>query len=221
VQLAFDQSGNLLVVAYRGNGSVFALDPNQRDGKIELLQRQPAEPRPGVLPVLPLNLWKTNAEFIREATQDPPFHYVSPDGTTFIPASEEFTTGAVRWGTKLSNELRAFSMGPAIGGQKFYISNEAELQTWSFDVSPDGTLANPRLFAEEGGEGLAVDDHGNVYLAAGQIRVFDSSGEPIDTITIPQRPTSLAFGDEDGKSLYITARSALYRVRTRFGGRKR
>ncbi len=218
VQLAFDQAGNLLVVAYEGNGSVFALAPNFDESQIVKLEPLPAEPRPGLVPVLPLNLWKTQVEFIRDATLEKPFQYVSPDGTTFIPASEDFATGAERWGSKLSNELRAFSLAPAIKGRPFYVSNEAELQTWSFEVGPAGTLANPKLFAQEGGEGLAVDAQGNVYLAAGQVRVFNPSGELIDTIDVPQRPTSLAFGGEDRKTLYITARSSLYRLRTQSRG---
>ena len=59
--------------------------------------------------------------------------------------------------------------------------NEAELQTWSFRVDPDGALADPKLFVEDGGEGLAVDSGGRVYVAAGQIRVYDPTGKRIAT----------------------------------------
>jgi sugar lactone lactonase YvrE len=85
-------------------------------------------------------------------------------------------------------------------------------------VEPDGTLSNGKLFADEGGESIAVDDRGNVYLAAGQILVFDPSGKKIDTIMVPQRPISIVFGGKDKKTLFITARSCLYSVRTKFGG---
>jgi sugar lactone lactonase YvrE len=95
------------------------------------------------------------------------------------------------------------------------VCNEAELQTWSFRVEPDGALAAPKLFVEEGGEGLAVDTEGRVYLAAGQIRAFDSAGKRVGVIEVPQRPTSLVFGGQDRKTLFITARSALYGVRIR------
>lgn len=47
-----------------------------------------------------------------------------------------------------------------------YVTNEAELKTWRFNVGPDGTLSEPKLFATEGGESVAVDDRGNVYIAA-------------------------------------------------------
>ena len=92
----------------------------------------------------------------------------------------------------------------------FYVTNEAELKTWVFSVGPDGVLSEPRLFAEEGGEGVAVDEQGNVYIAAGQIKVFDPSGRPIETLDVPQRPTCLVFGGKDRRTLFITARSGLY-----------
>lgn len=95
------------------------------------------------------------------------------------------------------------------------VINEAELQTWSFRVEPDGAFAEPRLFVEEGGEVLAVDTDGRVYLAAGQIRVFDPAGKRVGVIGVPQRPTSLVFGGPDRKTLFTTARSALYGVRIR------
>ena len=144
-----------------------------------------------------------------------PHHYLSPDGTTFIPAGDDFATGAVSWGIKLADLLRTFGVAPAAAGKRFYMCNEAELQTWSFRVEPDGALADPKLFAEEGGEGLAVDAAGRVYLAAGQIRVFDPTGKRAGVIEVPQRPTGLVFGGPDRKTLFITARSALYGVRIR------
>jgi sugar lactone lactonase YvrE len=95
------------------------------------------------------------------------------------------------------------------------VSNEAELQTWSFRVDPEGVLADPKLFVEEGGEGVAVDAQGRVYIAAGQIRVFSPAGEAVGVIEVPQRPTGVVFGGPDRNTLFITARSALYGVRIR------
>jgi sugar lactone lactonase YvrE len=214
-QLAFDQAGNLLIVAYEGNGTVLAVNPNNPNAEPQKLEARPAQARPGEIPVLPVNRWTGTSQFMSDSTLQKPYHYVSPDGTTFIPAGEDFTTGAVSWGIKLADLLRAHRLAPAVEGKRFYVSNEAELQTWSFTVGPDGTLSNPKLFADEGGEGIAVDVRGRVYLAAGQIRVFNPDGEPIDIIRVPQRPTCLIFGGMDRKSLFITARSALYRVSVR------
>jgi sugar lactone lactonase YvrE len=214
VQLAFDQAGNLLVVAYTGNGTVLAFRPDVNDSEMVSLTAQPAAPRPGMTAVLPVNRWMGDGEFMRSSTTPKPFHYLSPDGTTYIPAGRDFTTGATMWGTKLADLLRAFGLAPAGAGRPFYVTNEAELKTWAFNVGPHGTLSDPRLLVNEGGESVAVDDRGNVYLAAGQIRVFDPSGKQIDTIEVPQRPTCLVFGGRDRQTLFITARSSLYSVRT-------
>jgi sugar lactone lactonase YvrE len=214
-QLAFDKAGNLLVVCYASNGTVLAFRPDVNDSELVTLTAQPAAPRPEMTAVLPVNRWMGDDEFMRDSTTPKPFHYISPDGTTFIPADKDFTTGATMWGTKMADVLRAFRLAPATARQPFYVTNEAELKTWSFKVGDDGTLSDARLFANEGGECVTTDDQGNVYLAAGQIRVFDSSGKQIDTIEVPQRPTCLIFGGPDRKTLFITARSAFYSVRTR------
>jgi sugar lactone lactonase YvrE len=131
----------------------------------------------------------------------------------FIPAGQDFVTGAMMWGTKLADVLRAFSLAPAAAGRPFYVTNEFELKTWAFDVGPDGTLANPRLFAEQGGESLAVDAAGNVYIAAGQIYSYSPSGTVRGVIEVPQRPICLAFGGKDRQTLFVAAHDTLYSIR--------
>jgi sugar lactone lactonase YvrE len=218
VQLAFDKAGNLLVVAYAGNGTVLAFRPDVNDSETVTLTPQPAAPHAGMTAVLPVNRWMGDDEFMRDSTTPKPFHYLSPDGTTFIPAGQAFTTGAQQWGIKMADVLRAFRLAPAVTGRPFYVTNEAELKTWSFKVGEDGTLSDPKLFVNEGGENVTTDDQGNVYIAAGQIMVFDPSGRQIDTIEVPQRPTCLVFAGQDRQTLFITARFSLYSIQTRHPG---
>ncbi|UCD51271.1 MAG: SMP-30/gluconolactonase/LRE family protein, partial [Phycisphaerales bacterium] len=215
VQLAFDRTGHLLVVAYDGKGTVLAFDPEVQDSEIITLKAEPAVARVQAKAVLPVNRWMGDRGFARDSTMRKPYHYVSPDSTVFIAAGEDFVSGAIMWGTKLSDLLRAFRIAPAAPGQPFYVTNEAELRTWVFKVGPGGTLSEPRLFAQVGGENVAVDGQGNVYIAAGDVQMFDASGKVLGAIKIPQRPTSLVFGGADRKTLFITARSALYSVSTR------
>ena len=87
--------------------------------------------------------------------------------------------------------------------------------TWSAAVELDGNLSDLKLFANQGGEGVAVDREGRVFIAAGQIYVYSASGQPIETIETPERPIQLAFGSGDGRSLFIAARTSLYSVRIR------
>ena len=93
------------------------------------------------------------------------------------------------------------------------------MATWSALVGDDGGLSDLRLFVNQGGEGVATDAEGNVYIAAGDVLVYDPSGTLIETIPVPGRPTQVVFGGPDGRTLFLPARDALYAVRTRVPGR--
>ena len=67
-------------------------------------------------------------------------------------------------------------MAPAVAGQPFYVTDESEEKTYVGIVGVDGAISNLRLFAEQGGEGVTVDEKGNVYIAAGQVFVYDPFG---------------------------------------------
>ena len=214
VNLAFDKAGNLLVVSYAGNGVVYAFKPGEPEGAIQILKPEPAVPRSGAAAVLAVGDYHLNLP-----PHSRPYQYVSPDGTTFISAGQDFFSGAMSWGVKSADLLRGFSLAPAAPGKPFYMTDESELKTYSATVGPDGAISSVKLFAEQGGEGVAVDSQGNVYIAAGQIYVYNPAGALIDTIEVPERPLQLAFGGKDGQTLFIPARSSLYAVGTRFKGR--
>ncbi len=214
-QLTFDKSGNLIVVSYDGNGTIYSFAPNSPDEDITLLKPQPTAQRPSMSAVLPVNHWRNEHDFLEAVPVPKPYQYVSTDGSTFIPAGEDFVSGTLYYGTKMADLLRAFGLAHATPGKPFYVSDESEQKTYAVSVAPDGTLTNPKLFAEQGGESVAQDAEGNVYIAAGQIYVYNPSGQLIDTIEVPDRPIDLVFGGKNGKTLFILARSALYSVETR------
>ena len=217
-ELAFDKQGDLMVISYAGNGTVYSFRPAEANDDIQLLKPEPARSRPGMTPILPVNVWRNQNDFIAVESAKKPFQFVSPDGTTFIPAGEDFVSGKLYYGARLDDELRAFGMAPAVPGHSFFISDEEEEKTYAADVQADGTLANPKLFAEQGGESVTVDEGGHVYIAAGQVFVYDRSGQAIDTINVPERPVQLLFGGSDRKTLFILARTSLYSVECRFAG---
>jgi hypothetical protein len=219
VQLVFDKSGDLMVISYAGKGVVYSFGPDSRDDAIRLIKAESAAPRPGMTPVLPVDYWRNENDFLAALPVKKPYQFLSPDRSTFIPAGEDFITGQLYYGTKLHDLLRAFGMAPAVAGQPYYVSDESGERTYSASVGSDGTLSNLKLFAERGGESVAVDEKGNVYIAAGQVLVYDSSGRLIDTIEIPERPSQLLFGGSDRNTLFVLARSSLYAVQTRFRGR--
>ena len=215
INLAFDRAGNLMVISYAGNGTVYSFKPGSMDDTITLLQPQSVVPRRGMTAVLPVGDWRVNAG----ALQQPYRQYVSPDGTTFIPAGQDFVSGATSWGIKSSALLRGFGLAPAVAGRPFYITDESQMMTWVGAVQPDGSVPDMKLFVNQGGEAVTADSQGNVYLAAGQVYVYNPAGKLIDTIEVPERPLQLVFGGKDGQTLFIPARTSLYAVRTRFKGR--
>jgi sugar lactone lactonase YvrE len=215
VNLAFDKAGNLMVISYGGSGTVYSFKPGSPPDAIVLLKPEPVSPRPGMAAVLPVGDWRVNAGVL----QQPYRQYVSPDGTTFIPAGQDFVSGTTSWGVKSSALLRGFGLARAVPGKPFYITDEAEVTTWVGTVQPDGSIPEMKVFVPQGGEAVATDVQGNVYLAAGQIYVYDPAGKLIDAIEVPERPVQLVFGGKDGQTLFIAARTSLYAVHTRFPGR--
>jgi gluconolactonase len=95
-----------------------------------------------------------------------------------------------------------------------------------FDVKPDGTLAGSRVWAETKGEGagapdgMKLDVQGNLYCCGpGGIHVFAPDATCLGVIRVPEYTANFCWGDADFRSLYITASSSVYRIRTSVPGR--
>jgi sugar lactone lactonase YvrE len=213
--LAFDQAGNLMVISYAGSGTVYSFKPGSPDEVVVFLKPESVAPRPGMIALLPVGYYRANVAVL----QQPYRQFVSPDGTTFIPAGQDFVTGEITRNVKSSALLRGFGLARAVPGRPFYITDESEATTRVGTVQPDGSIPDMTLFVNQGGEAVTTDVQGNVYLAAGQVYVYNPAGKLIDTIEIPERPLQLVFGGKDGQTLFIAARTSLYAVRTQFQGR--
>ncbi|HVT99485.1 MAG TPA: SMP-30/gluconolactonase/LRE family protein, partial [Acidobacteriaceae bacterium] len=213
VNLAFDKGGDLLVVSYGGDGTVYSLRPDAPETQVTLLKPEPAAPRPAMQAILPVDAWS-----VHDLPRQPRWQYVAPDQSIFLPAGDDFVQGQLYYGTKMADVLRAFRLAPQEPGHPFYISDESEEKTWKVTVSPSGSMDDLHLFAEAGGEGLAQDSAGQVWIAAGQILVYGSDGNPLGRIDVPERPTGLVFGGPDRRTLYILTHTSLYAVRTKVPG---
>ncbi len=109
-----------------------------------------------------------------------------------------------------------------------YIGNwdEKKKTVYRYEVEKDGTLKNGKLFfdftgfeGEDAIDGVKVDVEGNVYVSApGGLQVLSKDGRHLGTIKAPQHIHNMAWGDDDGKTLYLTARSGLYRMRLNVAG---
>lgn len=217
--LFFDNSGNLIVVSYDGTGTVYTFKPDGPIGDIQILKPQAAAPRPGMTAVLAVDHWRFSNERNVAVGHKAPWQYIAPDNSTFLPAGEDFVGGALYYGVKMADVLRAFSLSKAPAGKTFYVSDEGQEKTYSARVDADGSLSDVKLFANRGGESLAIAPDGNVYIAAGQIYIYRPDGSPAGEIDVPERPTSIIFGGHDGRTLFILARTSLYAAQVPAEGR--
>lgn len=103
-------------------------------------------------------------------------------------------------------------------GKTLYVTDNAGKKTFSYKIGKDGTLSNKKLFAEEGSDGMTIDNQGNVYLTTNAVKVYNKKGELIQTIEVPEGPANVTFGGKDKKTFFITARTALYAVKMRVKG---
>lgn len=136
---------------------------------------------------------------------------IEPDGTlVLLDASFERPNGL------------AFSPDERV----LYVDDTQRGHIRAFDVEEDGTLTNGRVFAElkragapGAPDGMRVDVYGNVFCTGpGGIWVITPDGDVLGTISVPEVPANLAWGGEDLKTLYMTARTGLYRIPLQTGG---
>jgi gluconolactonase len=109
-----------------------------------------------------------------------------------------------------------------------YVGNwdEKKKLVMRYEAKPDGTLANGTRFfdmtaapGEDGLDGIKVDQQGNLYVSGpGGLWVISAAGRHLGTIIAPKHIHNMAWGDEDGKTLYLCARGGLYRLRLNIAG---
>jgi len=128
--------------------------------------------------------------------------------------------GEVRLLTKDLLQPNGLAFSP--DGKHFYVDDSEKRNIRVYDVAPDGVLANGRVFGVEPGgrgegvpDGMKVDLEGNLFVTGpGGIWVWDADGNHLGTILMPEQPANLAWGEKDYGTLYITATTSVYRLRT-------
>jgi len=111
-------------------------------------------------------------------------------------------------------------------GKRLYVDDSEKRNIRVYDFKKDGTIHNGRIFGEEPGaahdgvpDGMKLDREGNIYVTGPQgIWVWDPAGHHLGTIVVPEQPANLAWGDSDLKTLYITATTSIYKLKTNVSG---
>lgn len=90
-----------------------------------------------------------------------------------------------------------------------------------YEITNDGTLGKKLFSIPHGSDGMAVDIAGNLYTTDRDlVLVYDADGKKVDEIRVPENPANVTFGGEDYRTLFITARTSLYSIRTKNSGAK-
>jgi len=132
-------------------------------------------------------------------------YYRTPDGTEIKIAADHFIRPNGIIGTK--------------DGKTLYIADIGDKKTYKYKIQKDGSLGEPELFVEMGSDGMTIDSRGNVYLTGDGVTIFNSKGEKIDHIPVPQKWTAnVTFGGKDRKTLFITASTAVYTLGMKVAG---
>ncbi len=205
--LFFDKNGNLFICE-GGRRQVVSIDPQ---GKTTIL----ADKYNGKRLNRPNDLWVDlkggvyfsdpfyGKDYVME--QDGQHvYYITPDRDKIIRVIEDMVQPNGLIGTA--------------DGKTLYVADPGRRKTFVYSVNEDGTLADKKLFVARGSDGMTIDNQGNIYLTTRAVLVFNSAGERIDIIRLPEQPSNLCFGGSDKQTLYITARTSIYSLKMQVKG---
>ncbi|KZE11877.1 MULTISPECIES: glycosyl hydrolase family 28-related protein [Sphingomonas] len=231
INLAVDGSSDLLVMSSDGpETTVYAIDPKTPNA-VRPIAPTAARGGRSARVALPGSFWN-NGEFrdqydpardhfttlpemfARDMAAPKPREYVSPDGSLVLPAWRVWQQGpANHLGWRFSDLLDTYGWITGKVGDRIHVINASENRTYSGLLGAGGAVSDLKPFAPRGGESVAAGPDGRVYVANGQVFVYDAAGVEVGRIDVPDRPLQLLFGGEDKRTLYILTHHALYSAR--------
>jgi gluconolactonase len=104
-------------------------------------------------------------------------------------------------------------------GKTLFVADIGADRTYAYDIQPDGSLRNKRLFCAKGSDGMTIDERGDLFLCGKGVTVFDKTGKQIEHIPVAESWTAnVSFGGRDHRTLFITASKSLYSIRLNVKG---
>ncbi len=155
-------------------------------------------------PLYKRNYWTRDPKMQQEGEY---VYYLNPDRKTIVKVATDLKKPNGIIGTP--------------DGKKLYVADIGDSKSYVYDIQPDGSLANKKLFAPMGSDGMTIDNKGNIYLTGKGVTVFNPKGEKIEHIPVEAGWTAnICFGGKDMKTLFITASQYLYSLRMNVKGVK-
>ena len=210
--LSFDRQGNLWACADQKN-ELWCIDPS---GEVRVVVKE----HQGKFLNGPNDLWIRpdgglyftdpfyKRPYWNRGPQEQPgecVYYLAPDRQSLLRVADDLVQPNGVIGTP--------------DGKTLYVADIRAKKTYAYEIRPEGTLANKRLFCELGSDGMTIDSEGNVYLTGNGVTVFDPSGKQIEHIAVDAGWTAnVSFGGKDRRTLFVTASEGLYAIRMRVTG---
>jgi gluconolactonase len=161
---------------------------------------------------------------------DDPQKELKVNGVYRIPGARQHKAGAPPENDQLQLVIKDLPRPNGIAfspDEKFlYIADSGKRQWLRYRVQGDGSVTDGALFLDASSEaapgspdGIRVDKEGNIYGSGpGGVWIISPEGKHIATIKIPEIVSNVAWGDKDGKTLYITASTSLFRIQLKIPG---
>ena len=189
--IRFDARGRMYVADYTAH-RILRIDPRQRS--VTVYAHDPRMHQPNDLAITPDGT--LYASDPRWSQGDGQLWRIDPDGRTHLLESGMGTTN----GIEVSPD-----------GRRLYVNESVQRRVWAYDIGEGGALSGKRLliaFDDHGLDGMRCDAAGNLYIArygAGRVAVVSPDGVLLREVALRgQRPTNLAFGGEDGRTVFVT-----------------
>jgi hypothetical protein len=221
------------------DGSVYSFKPGSPDTEVTVIAPTPAADHPGAATVLPVNWWNngefkdqldlqtyqftTLAEmFARDMALPKPKEYVSPDGSLALPAYRVFQQGPPDY-RACASRIRSTPTASRRPSRGSGCSSPTARRTrpiaaWSDNM---GAITDLKPFADRGGESVATDGEGRVYVANGQVFVYAPDGRELGRRGHPRTPAAAGVRRpviDKRQTLFVLTHHALYAVRSPVAG---
>ncbi len=169
---------------------------------------------------------------LESQSDDDPKKELQVNGVYRIPGARQQRPGSTPAREKLQLVIKDLAKPNGIAfspdEKVLYIAESGKKVWMRYPVRADGSVGTGNLFLDastekgDGGpDGIRVDEKGNVYGSGpGGVWIISPEGKHLGTIQVPERVSNVAWGDSDGKTLYITASTSVYRIRLNASGVK-
>lgn len=207
--IRFGADGSMYIADYSGH-HVLRIAPGERDAKV--FARMPQANQPNDIALSPDGtLYASDPKWADNTGQ---LWRIDRSGTPHLLESDMGTTNGVE-------------VSP--NGKHLYVNESVQRNVWVYDIRADGSVGNKRLliaFDHHGMDGMRTDVKGNLYIArygAGVVAVVSPEGRLLREVKLKgQKPTNVAFGGGDGRTVYVTLqdRGAIEAFRAEHPGRE-